>query len=279
MNYHLENAKRYLIYMYHLIKGGDSISRLIKQYNKLNEDEKQMFNEKSIVDPSDSNVGIFSILNNKWGEWKLKKGEKYSQSIFKSHTTVGWRYLTPNKNRGVIGFPELFIGKSPFGGESTNEYFPKKIEEINILNATYDVSMYLEPKKYNLVFDLWISKNAKNQTNDISHEIMIWEDRNVAMPAGKFIKEVNTTSGIYRMYHTWMDRTSENLGTDGWYFTAFIRKDRRRGGTVNLKEFIYIMLIDDLLNENHFVSTVEFGNEIYNSCGYTIVNDYKLDIK
>jgi hypothetical protein len=76
-----------------------------------------------------------------------------------------------------------------------------------------------------------------------------------------------------------MDRTSENLGTDGWYFTAFIRKDRRRGGIVNLKEFIYIMLIDNLLNENHFVSTVEFGNEIYNACGYTIVNDYKLDIK
>ena len=39
MNYHLENAKRYLIYMYHLIKGGDSLSRLLNQYDKLNEDE------------------------------------------------------------------------------------------------------------------------------------------------------------------------------------------------------------------------------------------------
>ena len=278
MNYHLENAKRYLIYMFHLIKGGESTSRLLNQFDNLNLDEQQMFNEP--VEPvNEIYFGIFKYINNKWGEYKLKKGEKYTQTVFQTPTKIGWRYLTQNKNRGVIGYPELFIGKSPFGGESTNEYFPKKIEEINILNATYDVSMYVEPKKYNLVFDLWICKNAKNQTSDISHEIMIWEDRNVAMPAGKFMGEVNTSSGVYRMYHTYMDRTSENLGTPGWNFTAFVRKDRRRSGTVNLKEFIYVMLINDMINENHFVSTVEFGNEIYNSCGYTIVNDYKLDIK
>jgi hypothetical protein len=279
MKYYLENAKRYLIYMYHLIKGGDSISRLIKQYNKLNEDEKQIFNEKPIIEPSDSNVGIFSILNNKWGEYKLKKNEKYSQSIFKSHTTIGWRYLTPNKNRGVIGYPELFIGKSPFGGDTTNEYFPKKIDDIQTLVATYDVSMYVEPKKYNLAFDLWVTKNGKNETSDISHEIMVWEDRNVAMPAGKFIKEVSTSSGTYRMYHTYMDRSKENFGTPGWYFTAFVRKEGTRSNTVNLKEFIYIMLLENILDEKHFISTVEFGNEIYNACGYTIVNNYNLEIK
>jgi hypothetical protein len=139
--------------------------------------------------------------------------------------------------------------------------------------------MYVEPKKYNLAFDLWVTKNGKNETNDISHEIMIWEDRNISMPAGKFIREVKTSSGIYRMYNTWMDRTSENLGTPGWYFTAFVRKDGRRSGKVNLKEFIYIMLVQGILYEQHFISTVEFGNEIYNACGYTIVNNYNLEIE
>jgi hypothetical protein len=171
------------------------------------------------------------------------------------------------------------MGKSPFGGDTTNEYFPKKIKEIKTLEATYDVSMYIEPKKYNLAFDLWVTKNAKNQTSDISHEIMIWEDRNVAMPAGKFIKEVKTSSGTYRMYHTYMDRSKENLGTLGWYFTAFVRKEGIRSNTLDLKEFIYIMLNEGILNENHFISTVEFGNEIYNACGYTIVNNYNLNIK
>lgn len=278
MNYHLENAKKYLIYMYHLIKGEAPSKSINNQFNRLNIDEKRMFIEGMAYN-SQFDFKSFRILNNKWGEWKLKKGERYIQTLFEDENKIGWEYITPNKNRGVIGFPELFIGKSPFGGESNSEYLPKKIEEINILNATYDVSMYIEPKKYNLVFDLWICKNAKNQTSDISHEIMIWEDRNVAMPAGKFIREVNTSSGVYRMYHTYMDRTSENLGTPGWNFTAFVRKDRRRSGTVNLKEFIYVMLVNNMLDENHFVSTVEFGNEIYNSCGYTIVNDYKLDIK
>lgn len=277
MKYYLENMKRYLIYMYFLIINREIPKlRLIKQYDKLNIEQKQMFNEK-FINPID--LGVFKTINNKWGEYKLKKDEEYIQSIFKSDNKVGWRYSTPNKNRGVIGFPEMFIGKSPFGGESTSIQFPKKIKDIIKIIANYDVSMYIEPKKYNLVFDLWITRNNKPEVKDISHEIMIWEDRNVASPAGKFIMKVNTSFGIYKVYHTWMDRSSENLGIDGWYFTAFVRQDRRRNGVVDVKEIIDIMISEGILNENHFLSTVEFGNEIYNSCGYTIINEYRLDIK
>ena len=278
MKYYLKNIRSYIIYMYHLIKGGNSSKKINKQFSRLNIDEKRMFME-GMQHNSQFDVQFSKVFNNKWGEWKLKKGEKYIQTLFQDGNRIGWEYLTPNKNRGVIGYPELFIGKSPFGGDTTNEYFPKKIDDIQTLVATYDVSMYVEPKKYNLAFDLWVTKNGKNETSDISHEIMVWEDRNVSMPAGKFIKEVSTSSGTYRMYHTYMDRTSENLGTPGWYFTAFVRKEGTRSNTVNLKEFIYIMLLENILDEKHFISTVEFGNEIYNACGYTIVNNYNLEIK
>lgn len=278
MKYYLKNIKSYIIYMYLLIKGDSANLRVLNQWNKLNTDEKKLFLE-GMEHNSQFDFKSFKVLNNKWGEWKLKKGERYIQRLFELKNKIGWRYVTPDKNRGVIGYPELFIGKSPFGGESNSVDLPKKIDEIKSLEATYDVSMYIEQKKYNLTFDLWVTKNGKNETEDISHEIMVWEDRNVAMPAGKFKGEVHTTSGVYRMYHTWMDRTSENLGTPGWYFTAFVRKQGRRSGEVDFTEFIYLMLLEGILDENHFISTVEFGNEIYNACGYTIVNDYKLDIK
>lgn len=278
MKYYLKNIKSYIIYIYLLIKGDSANLRVLNQWDKLNHDEKKLFLD-GMQHTSQFDFKSFNVLNNKWGFWKLKKDERYIQTLFQDENKIGWEYITPNKNRGVIGYPELFIGKSPFGGESNSEHLPKKIDYINILNATYDVSMYIEPKKYNLAFDLWVTKEGKNQTSDISHEIMIWEDRNVSMPAGRFKGEVRTSSGTYRMYHTWMDRTSENLGTDGWYFTAFVRKEGTRSNTVNLKEFIYIMLLENILDEKHFISTVEFGNEIYNACGYTIVNNYKLDIK
>jgi len=262
--------------MYNMIRRQSADSRMLDQYNKLSTEEQEIFNESNITS---SDIGIFKPMNNKWGEWKLKKAEKYVQNIFKLNNSVGWNYLTPNKNRGVIGYPELFIGKSPWGGDTTNIEFPKKIEDIKTLEAIYDVSMYVEAKKYNLVFDLWVTKNIRSTMEDMSHEIMIWEDRNVAMPAGKFIRDVNTPSGVYKMYHTWMDRTSENFGIDGWYFTAFIRKEGRRSGTVDLKEFINVMVAEGVLDQKHYISTVEFGNEIYNACGYTIVNDYNLKIE
>lgn len=278
MKYYLQNIKNYLIYMYYLIKGGNFKKRIDSQFFKLNIDEKRMFIEGA-QHSSQFDFQSSKVSNNKWGEWKLKKGEKYIQTLFQDGNRIGWEYLTPNKNRGVIGYPEIFTGKSPFGGDTTNKYFPKKIDDIQSLVASYDVSMYVEPKKYNLAFDLWVTKNGNNETSDISHEIMIWEDRNVAMPAGRFKGEVRTSSGTYRMYHTYMDRTSENLGTPGWNFTAFVRKEGIRSNTVNLKEFIYIMLFENILDKKHFISTVEFGNEIYNACGYTIVNNYNLEIK
>ena len=276
MKYYLENIKRYFVYIYLLIRNRKPHSIAVKLFSKISKENQLLYSyENSLL----KEKGSFVLINNKWGEYKLKKDEVYFQEMFISNDKYLWFFKTQNKNRGVIGFPEIFIGKTPFGGESTSLQLPKRIKDINVLNACYDVLMYIEPKKYNLVFDLWVTKNGKSETKDISHEIMIWEDRNVATPAGKFIKIVKTRFGNYKMYHTWMDRSSEKLGVDGWFFTAFVRQDRRRSGTVDLLHFIYLMVVSELLSEYDLISTVEFGNEVYNSCGYTVVNDYKLEIK
>jgi len=274
MKYYIENIKRHLVYIYLLIKNKKYFSKL---YYDIPSEERKLFYVQNKI--SDTLEGSFFIINNKWGAYKIKANEIYIQNIYKLKNKIGFSFITPNKNRGVIGFPELLIGKSPFGGVSTTSYLPCYLYKIYALESSYDVSMYIEPKKYNLVFDLWITKSDVPTVKDIVNEIMIWEDRNVSMPAGRFKGEVRTSSGTYRMYHTYMDRTSENFGTPGWNFTAFVRKEGTRSNTVNLKEFIYIMLSENILDEKHFISTVEFGNEIYNACGYTIVNDYKLDIK
>jgi len=218
------------------------------------------------------------IINNKWGVNKLKKGEIYDQALYCKGNRFGWVYSTQRGDRGVIGYPEVLIGQSPWGGETTNEYFPIVIKNIKTLESSYDVTMYVQPKMYNLAYDLWFTKTIESSAKNITHELMIWEDRNVSKPGGKYITTVKLSSGTYKLYHEYMDRESENLGVSGWNYTAFIRMDRRRDGNIDLKEFIAEMLNRGYITETEFLTSVEFGNEVCNASGLTIVNKYNLKI-
>jgi hypothetical protein len=186
--------------------------------------------------------------------------------------------MTQKLDRGVIGYPEVLIGQSPWGGDSTNQQFPIKIKDVKRLESSYDVTMYVQPKMYNLTYDLLFTKNSEISAKNISHELMIWEDRNISRPGGKYITTVKLSSGTYRLYHEYMDRESENLGVSGWNYTAFVRLDRRRNGNIDLKEFITEMLNRGYITEAEFLTSVEFGNEVCNASGLTILNKYDLKI-
>lgn len=218
------------------------------------------------------------IINNRWGINKLKKGEVYEQAIYSKSGKFGWVYSTPKGDRGVIGYPEIMVGQSPWGGGTTDKNFPIKIKDIKTLKSSYNVTMYVQPKMYNLSYDLWFTKDVDISIKNISHELMIWEDRNISKPSGKYIATIKLSSGVYKLYHEYMDRESENLGVSGWNYTAFIRMDRRRAGDINLKEFITEMLNRGYIGEDEILASVEFGNEVCNASGLTIVNKYNLKI-
>lgn len=270
----LNNIRSYVVYYYILITNSRVSLRTL--YSKMSfQHQMVFFDSNQLVTQSPPYI----VANNKWGEYKLKSKEKYQQNLYKLDNTIGWNFSTQNPNRGVIGFPEIFLGKSPFGGESTSPRFPQSIDQIKKLEATYDVSMYIEPKKYNLVFDMWVTSNPQSTVKDIVHEIMIWEDRNIARPFGKYLKTLQTPFGSYKVYSGWMDRSSENFGTPGWMFTAFVKKGSTRKATIDVKYLLDYMITKNMVDSKHYLSTVEFGTEVYNSNGYVIVNDYNLKIQ
>jgi hypothetical protein len=275
MKYTIENIKIWIIYLWIRLK---EIFGYYYNYRKNIDIKDTVFLLSSLVPYQTLEENGIRIVNNKWGEYKLKSGEHYDQVIYFKNNKFGWSYSTPKNDRGVIGYPEVLIGQSPWGGETTNEYFPIKIKNVKTLESSYNVTMYVQPKMYNLAYDLWFTKNSEISAKNISHELMIWEDRNVSRPGGKYINTVKLSSGTYRLYHEYMDRQSENLGVSGWNYTAFIRMDRRRNGNIDLKEFIQEMLNRGYITEDEFLTSVEFGNEVCNASGLTIVNKYELKI-
>lgn len=276
MKYTIENIKIWIIYLWIRLK--EILFDYYYNYRKNIDIEDSVFLLSSLLPYETYEENGIRIINNKWGQNKLKSKEYYDQVIYYKNNKFGWSYSTPKGDRGVIGYPEVLIGQSPWGGDTTSKYFPIKIKDVKTLESCYNVTMYVQPKMYNLTYDLWFTKNSEIAAKNISHELMIWEDRNVSRPGGKYITSVKLSSGNYRLYHKYMDRRSENLGTDGWNYTAFIRVDRQRSGNIDLKEFIQEMLNRGYITEDEFLTSVEFGNEVCNASGLTIINKYELKI-
>ena len=276
MKYTVQNVKTWAIYLWIRLK--EITFGYYYNYKNNIDIRDSEFLLSSLLPNQTHEINGVRIHNNKWGSWKLKKGERYDQTIHYKDGKFGWTYSTQKGDRGVIGYPEVFIGQSPWDGDTSNKYFPITIKDVKTLESSYDVTMYVEPKMYNLAYDLWFTKSKQMGPSNISHELMIWEDRNLAKPGGKYIATVKLSSGTYKLYHEYMDRRSENLGTDGWNYTAFIRMDRRRSGTVDLKEFIQEMLKREFITQDEVLTSIEFGNEVCNASGITIVNKYDLKI-
>lgn len=281
MVHFLENLRRLLVYYAIRIQeelGHYDINEIkFKLRKALTFEQFLFFDDKFRVETEYLPFENLRLLNNKWGRKKLKEGEIYHQEMYKIHHQYGFEFMPPKRNRGVLGYAELACGISPWGGESSDEYFPIKVKKIKSLKATYDVDMVIQPKKYNLSYDFWLMYSTENRPSNIAHEIMVWEDRNVARPFGKHIKTIKTSFGTYKVYHGYMDRSEENLGTNGWYFTAFVRQDRRRSGTVDVKELLNKMAELELISGCEYFCGFEFGTEVYNSCGYCKINKFEIE--
>ena len=163
------------------------------------------FSQQSNQEKSENGATIkwqkYEINNNKWGEHKIKKGV-YSQTIFTTDTAAGWKWQTPGKKYGVVGYPEIWFGESAWFNLTdikTDNYF-KNINEVKTFEVDYKTKLEVNDKKYNLAFDFWLHNSPKVALQTIGIEVMIWEDYNKFKPFGKKVGNIFTTFGQYDIY-------------------------------------------------------------------------------
>lgn len=219
----------------------------------------------------------YEINNNKWGENKVKKGV-YNQSIFIKNYFAGWKWQTSGKKYGVIGYPEIWFGKSAWRNLSdvkTENYF-KRIDELKTFEVAYKTKLEVNDKKYNLAFDFWLHNSPKVALQTIAIEVMIWEDYNKFTPFGKKSGNIKTSFGEYTIYRGHIIKKDLNTS---WDYIAFVRKDKRTSGKVNVMELIDEMNKRDFIGQNIYLSSFEFGTEILNSTGNILIEKYELHIE
>lgn len=226
-------------------------------------------NSKKVYDSLELN-------NNLWGQPRLK-GQAASLCTFYSNQGIGWKWELPNNARGVIGYPNIKIGPGPWRNATEKLHgFPIRLDSIQSLEVVYDTEMYVKHKKYNLAFDLWLSSKFQATKETTTTEIMIWEDYFDFKSYGKKVDEVETDFGVYEVMSGYL--YNEEYGQD-WQYFAFIRKEKRSKGSVDIQFLLNYLIKNQKVNPQDFITSVEFGNEIGNSSGFTLIKDFQLKLQ
>ena len=222
-------------------------------------------------------IGDYQAQNNTWGKGDLTG---WSQCIGigmgADGTLIGrWSWDWLNSGSNVKAYPEIIFGQKP-GSVTTSKVLPIKISDIGAATVSYDVSSTYSGSG-NVAFDLWLTDTPNPSSwgvPPITHEIMIWLDRQGAMaPGGVYRERVSLDGVTYAVY------VADNWG-QGWKLIAFVSPESRLGvGTLNLGDFLSYIREKNLVTGDEYLASIEFGNEVAGGAGETVVERYAVSVQ
>lgn len=232
---------------------------------------------KSCDESGNEKFGKYSLINNKWGAHKIKSGD-YWQCTYYKDGVYGWEWEAPSQSFGVLGYPEIWMGEFAWSQKSTvsKPNFYKSLQELKKLNVEYETQIQTDDKKYNLAFDFWLHSDQIVAVETIAVEVMVWEDYQKFKSHGKLMETIETSFGTYDLMVGTMKKPE--IGTN-WLYIAFIRKEKRTSGKVDLKELIDYLVHKKYISTDLYLSSIEFGTEVLNSKGNILVKKYEVEIE
>jgi len=222
--------------------------------------------------------GEFAYENNMWNKAQADlQGFPSFQCVRKRELAnghqLGWRWVWPDQPPavgGIYAYPEAIFGRKPWGeGNSTTPLLPAPIAQLNKLTLAYEIEMVIESGGYNLAPEVWITDTgASPQPAKIRAELMIWLDHKEATPAGRDEGRFEHDGLTYDVFY----KPDMSIGGFVWpYITYRARVPQPKSGRIVIADFVRHAIAQGYVNPAHFISSVEFGNEIASGRGHTWV--------
>ena len=200
-------------------------------------------------------VGEYLLENNVWGDKRAKT------CIYVGDGLIGWFWQKEFPSAHPV-YPEIVYGKKPWIPYSTTGKLPAKIREL--LSLTIEVNYTTVARgRYNILIDVWITRNKKADVKSIVAEV-----------------------GIYLMSHE-PPRNCEPVKIDGY---TYCYKVAGSGAGCKLYQFIFTgdeppSRLDIMrfirfikLDKDFYVASVEFGNEVWQGYGLTIIKNITMEV-
>ncbi|WP_233531684.1 GH12 family glycosyl hydrolase domain-containing protein [Paenibacillus alkalitolerans] len=218
----------------------------------------------------------YYLFNNTWGSNSASSG--WWQSIYYNNNyDMGWTWNWGTANPGSVkAYPSIVSGWHWTNGYTTGSGFPTRIWDNKNINASVNYSISANGT-YNAAYDIWVH-NTNNAVDNSTptDEIMIWLNNTNAGPLGSYVETVSIAGSSWRLYKGWLNAGN---GT-GWNVFSFVRTSNTSSSSMNLRDFIhYVVYTKNWMSNSKFISSVEFGSEIFTGSGNFHINSYSVNVQ
>jgi Glycosyl hydrolase family 12 len=226
--------------------------------------------------------GPFQYQNNMWAQDKAKG--PFEQCVITRQidgkAQLGWTWDWPGFEPLGFGYPEIIFGWKPWSDKSTTLELPIRIADLQELALRYAVSTE-SAGEVALSISVFVTDSAdatRPNPRAIMDEIVVWLDYpDDATPVGTRTALVELAGVQYELWHT-PDHGNRGDGT-GWDLYYFKGPNQQVRGTTRLEQFFDALLKKNLLRADHFVASVELGDELMSGSGTTWVQDFQVVVQ
>jgi len=227
-------------------------------------------------------LGRYEINNNVWGKSNIND---YKQCIFGSSDdtsgspgTFGWNWSWPKIYDGVKAYPSILYGRKPWNKYSTTSKLPRKIDQLHHVTISYQLETQFSGA-VNLLLESWITKTALAKPEERMGELAIQLYQNDwPGQAGKFVTTVTINDIPFEFY---VDKKITAPGDNlTWAYYGFVHKGKYiTNATLDIMQFVDYLVRKGYVNTNHYLATVELGNEIDHGSGHTTIRHFSVSIQ
>ncbi|GKX39805.1 GH12 family glycosyl hydrolase domain-containing protein [Pectobacterium versatile] len=216
----------------------------------------------------------YYVFNNVWGKDEVKG---WQQTVFyNSPTSMGWNWHWPSNSSSVKAYPSLVSGWHWTAGYTANSGLPIKLSSNKSItsNVTYSIK---STGTYNAAYDIWFHTTDKASWDSTpTDELMIWLNNTNAGPAGDYIETVFLGGSSWNVFKGWI-----NAGNGkGWNVFSFVRTSNTNNASLNIRHFTnYLVGTKKWMSNTKYISSVEFGTEIFGGDGQIDITKWSVDVK
>jgi hypothetical protein len=215
----------------------------------------------------------FILLNNVWGKGNIAD---FSQEMFTvsgpSGEGFGWRWDWPSSNR-VLAYPEIMAGGNPWNPVYT-AIFPRRVDDSPVV-VTFSITENLS-QHCNLALEFWITSDDTPSTDNITHEIMIWQINNGMMPDGTVRGRFEYNGSVYQVYVN-KDQDPGMSSVTGWTYIAFVTSDKITSNELDLSLFTDFLIEEGYLEPDLYITGMELGTEICGGEGFIFFHEFSVE--
>jgi hypothetical protein len=226
-------------------------------------------------------TGECAVVNNTWN--RAAAGKRFEQSVFLADVSgkeaIGWRWRAPwHLLPRVVSLPEIICGNKPWDPKTRPDVGFLFRAGTRRLTAEFEVNLRARGV-YNMAFSLWAVSAIPASRKDITHEIMIWTDHVAQPPAGQRVDSMIVNGTTYDVFIEEHQKDASGENANSWTYVAFVAQKPVLRGPLEISAFTDYLLQRGTLSTTHFLTSLEFGNEVCQGAGVTEIQSFAINFR